>query len=229
LLGHASHRRTVSGLNHRIGVPGEYVPGSRKGVLMVYGHGTEDSLPNLDDAFGYLDPIHDAGFVTAQLDDTPCLWGNSTVRTNLDTLNASIADLVDTGSVHLFGASAGGTAVLNWAKANATLVRSIALVIPCVNVQGVHAENRGGFAAEVTTAYGGAPPDAENPLDFAADLSGIPIKMWVSETDTITTMAESKAFAEASGAELVNMGAQGHLFTAPFSGEALAAFYEANA
>lgn len=72
---------------------------------------------------------------------------------------------------------------------------------------------------------------AHNPATFAASLTGIPIKMWVTSDDTYTPLATSQAFATASGATLVNIGAHGHSDSAvAFAPPAdVAAFLAANA
>jgi pimeloyl-ACP methyl ester carboxylesterase len=126
--------------------------------------------------------------------------------------------LFASGKVHLLGVSAGGLGALNWAKNNPTLVQSITLLIPVLNVIGVDSEDRGSFSSAIQTAYGGSPTSADNPLDYAADLDGIPGRAYYSTTDAITEEDESTAFCADSGFEAVSMGAHGHFWDAPWSG-----------
>lgn len=221
-----SRTETVASLDQRVGYGRLYKDGARKGALILPG-----ATQNQHFWFVWDTATRDVRYITddhgipvascATLD----LWGNSTHRTNISQLrtNAQTARFAS-GKVHLLGASAGGLAACNWAKNNPTLVQSLVLLIPVLNVQGVYSEDRGGFASAVGTAYGGAPPDADNPADYAADLNGLPISVYYSTTDTVTTEAETLAFIAASGAEGSSMGALGHGWGAPWSGLAAGQF-----
>lgn len=120
-----------------------------------------------------------------------------------------------TDKVLVIGESMGGCDVLNWVQRNLGVVAAVALMVPLVDLADVHDNNRGGLASEIETAYGGgagyaAAVDAHNPLEFATDLAGIPIKIWNASNDTLIVPATVAAFAAASGAETVDMGAVGH-------------------
>lgn len=229
-MGLVSSRGTISSLDQRLGTGYLHKPGRSTGAVVLFGAtGTRDSWFAWDAAAYELREITGRGIPVASI-GTLDYWGNATIRSNISTLvtNAQ-ATHFKSGKVHLLGASAGGLSVLNWAKANPTLVQSIVLLIPVVDVQAVHSENRSGFASAINTAHGGAPPDADNPADYAADLSGVPIKLFYSTNDPVTTEAESLAFIAASGAEGVSMGAQGHSWAYPaWSGGAAADFMLAN-
>lgn len=211
-----------------------YKPGSRSGVLMLFGRGgTRDSWFAFNDALwpsGEISSITDAGFPVGSI-DTGVLWGNSTMLTNISTLKtAGQTALFAAGGVHLLGASAGGLAVLAWATANPSLVKSITLVVPALDVQHIHTNDLGGFAAEIETAYGGAPADADNPIDNLADFEDFPIDLYYSTDDPYTPLATTEAFIDGVGSNVTghNMGAQAHAWTVPWSGANVAAFISEN-
>ena len=217
---------STRGTGERTGAARLYKPGTAKGVLIFYGHGSQDSWYNLDDAFGDGEVIHTAR-PSASLDDSaPCRWGNAAMRTAISTLrtNAQVS-LFASGKVHLLGISAGATAAFNWAKANPSLVQSILGVVPAIDIQDIHTNNRGGFAAEIATAYGGAPADADNPADNAATFASIPHKLLYATDDPICTAAAVTAFAAASGAKLHSLGAIGHTVPAGALGALASEFF----
>lgn len=162
-----------------------------------------------------------AGFptISCAVDST---FGNSTMRTRMSTLKTNAqTSLFASGKVHLYGLSMGGACVLNWAKNNPTLVQSIALIIPAINLQRLYDDDPAdvGISAAIDTAYGGRPADSENPVTYAADLDGIPIKCWYSTDDYFNTeVSDYTDFAAASGAELVSMGNSGHDIGPPLTG-----------
>ncbi len=122
----------------------------------------------------------------------------------------------------------GAAAALNWTKANPTLVQALALVIPAVDLQDIHANNRNGYAASIATAWGGgAPADANNPADNAASFTSFPILIAYSTSDPICTQASVEAFGTAVGAEMVNLGAVGHASTG-LSAQTIIDFFNAN-
>lgn len=143
-------------------------------------------------------------------------WGNSTAQGYVGNIRAYGQTNwgFSAGTVDLIGGSAGAALALNWAKANPTLVRRIALFIPAVDLQDIHANDRGGYASSIATAWGGgAPADANNPADNAASFTGVPIKCWYSTDDPICVPAAVTAFCTAAGATAVSLGAQGHAIT----------------
>lgn len=210
-------------------------PYSRAGVAMLYGAtGTRDSWFALNDAFwpsGEIKAITEAGFPVGSV-DTLDGWGNDALLDDLTDMKAEgDAAYFASGRWHLLGASAGGLTVLNWAKANPALVKSLTLLIPVLDVQDVYTNNRGSFASVISTAYGGAPPDSHNPADNYSSFADIPIKLYYSTTDTITPLAITQAFISGVGdnVEGVNMGAQGHFWDyAVFTPASIVEFLEAN-
>lgn len=229
-MGLASSRGTVNSLDQRLGFGYLHKPGRSTGVLAMPGATqNRDWWFDLDASGREMREITARGIPVASI-GTLDTWGNAAIRTSMSTLRTNAqATEFKSGKVHLLGMSAGGLCVLNWAKNNPTLVQSIVLVAPVLDVQAVHSENRGGYASAVNTAYGGVPPDADNPVDYATDLDGIPIRVYYSTTDDITLEAETLAFIADSGAEGVSMGAIGHFWTYEvWSGGAAADFMLAN-
>jgi pimeloyl-ACP methyl ester carboxylesterase len=143
-------------------------------------------------------------------------WGNSTHQGRIASIRTyGQANWgFSSGTVDILALSMGAAGALNWAKANPTHVNRIVLLDPAVDLQDIHANNRGGFAAAISTAWGGgAPSDANNPADNAASYASIPMKVWYSEDDAICTAATVTAFAAAAGAETQSLGAVGHNLT----------------
>lgn len=225
-----SSRGTVNSLDQRTGYDRLYKPASRKGVLAMYGvNGTRDSFFSLDASDGTtlrdLVPTRPVASL-----DVLEYWGNSTIRTNMSTLktNAQVS-LFASGKVHLMGISAGATCALNWAKANPTLVQSILLIVPAVDIQDIYDNWPGGLQDSISSAYGGRPSDANNPADNTASFTSFPIQIYYSTTDTVCTPATITAFASGTGAELVSMGAMGHFWNnAVWNGEASSNFFLEN-
>lgn len=227
-----SSRGTVSGLLQRTAVRRIYRAGDARGVLFMNGW-----LSSLDFFFNpaSADPSLLRG-VTSYGWPLGCIttastWGNSAIRADMSSLKTNLqAGLaVPTGKVHLFGQSMGGVCALNWAKNNPTLVQSICLVIPTVDIQAIYDNNRNSAASAISTAYGGRPADAENPAKNAASFTSFPMAIYYSTSDTYTTSSETTTFGAAAGATMHSMGAIGHDVGTPFSGTAVGAFFTANA
>ena len=94
-------------------------------------------------------------------------------------------------------------------------VAAIALITPVVDVDDIHDNNRNGYAAEIEARYGGlaafdAALPTHNPVAFAGQLAGIPIKVWISSNDPVVIPATVDAFAAGSGAAVASLGAVGH-------------------
>lgn len=137
-----------------------------------------------------------------------------------------------TDKVAVVGRSMGGCQALNWARQNKAAVAAIALVCPLVNLVDAHDRV---FEAEVDAAYGthaaylaGLP--THDPTAYAAELAGIPIRIWYATDDTSILPAHVLAFAAAVGASCstVSMGPVGHTVTAA-PVEDVAAFLDAHA
>lgn len=123
-----------------------------------------------------------------------------------------------TDKVAVVGRSMGGCQALNWARQNKALITSISLVCPLVNLVDGHDRV---FEAEIDAAYGShanylAALSTHNPMAYAAELAGVPIRIWYASNDTSILPADVLAFASSVGSScsVVNMGAVGHTVTA---------------
>jgi alpha-beta hydrolase superfamily lysophospholipase len=138
-------------------------------------------------------------------------WGNSAMMTKLDNAYAWCrANLGFRTRVHLFGTSGGGPAILNWARANPTLVASIVGIVPAIDIQDIDDNNLTavlGLPAATYgphVAYGGArPPDANNPADNTSGFSGIPMLIHYGISDPICRPGPATTFINATGCESV--------------------------
>lgn len=121
------------------------------------------------------------------------------------------------------GVSKGATALLNYARANPANVAALLLIVPAVDVSDIHDNNRGGNAAGIETAFGGAAGWAsaaathDPSLNLATHKSqSIPIKMLYGGGDTVITPASVKHFADGTGALASQISpTTDHLTTAP--------------
>lgn len=142
-------------------------------------------------------------------------WGNDTVIDRIDDVWAyAIANHgFRDDLVHLIGASMGAPCVLNWAARNVDSVASISVAIGAVDIQDIENNDRvvPYSLPEPKSAYGGSgPPNDHNPADQTAELAplGEKIKMWQSNNDSICLIGPAEDFADATGAQLVNIGNQ---------------------
>lgn len=119
-----------------------------------------------------------------------------------------------TGPFLIGGTSMGFADMSNWVRTHQEKVAGIIGFCPAVNLTGVWQTDRGGFASVVNAAYGGLyDPAVHGPLHdptlFAHELE-IPIIIFTSSNDTLTTVADHNAFAaNAPDCTVVNMGAVG--------------------
>lgn len=223
-------RGTVSSLLQKVGVPRFYDKSSAKGVQLLGGATSDlEQWWAIETAYGYLGATLNYGHAAGSI-STLSTWGNAAIQADMETLRSNMIASGDhpTGPMHMLGISMGGLCALNFAKAKPTMVKSLCLVIPVVDVQDIYTNNRGSFASAISTAYGGAPPDAQNPADNTSSFTSFPIRIYYSTTDNICLPAITESFATATGAELVSMGAIGHLWGAPLSGVEIAGFFEEN-
>lgn len=165
--------------------------------------------------------LADKGFVTA------CPYPNSPVAGRtfgntdaIDSVDKCYNYLVSnygcrSDKVVLLGMSMGGLAVCNWARTNVSKVAAIAMVTPAVDLQMAHDINAG-YSTEVDAAFTDhagflAAKPTFSPVQFAATLSSIPVRIWYSDNDNMITYSSLTTFASAHGnTTLTSIGAQGH-------------------
>src|SRR5262245_33239547 len=155
------------------------------------------------------------------------LWGNATARSRLDALKTAIqtaGDIAASGKLHLWGTSAGGLDMLNWAKYNPTLVQSISVTIPVINPQDVWDNDNGGFKADVNTAYGCRPTNADCPWQNQSAYIGIPMQIYYSENDPVNPVNWTTDFIAGTGATGISMGNVGHSVGPPRTAKDSAGF-----
>ncbi len=191
-------------------------------VIMCTGYGSDETamVTGLDPPFA-LSPVSDrlaeqtatlASFNGAKR------WGNDSAITLIGQLWAWMkAKLqVDTRGVHLIGGSMGAAAACNWARQNLSAVRSLTLMIPCVDLEDIRVNDRGGLGASIVTAYGSAASwqaarATHNPTEYAGELAGVPVSLWPSDTDPICVPAAVSAFAtQLPRAEIHSQGPVAH-------------------
>lgn len=206
---------------------------SKRGLFALYGStGLKDSWFALDQVLGYFTPAVNAGHPVASM-DMGTKWANSSFHTDMASLRtAAEADYFAPFDAHAIGVSMGGLSVCMDAINNPDKIRSLQLVIPAIDPLDVYTNDRAGFAAEVSAAHGGAPPDSANASteENMAALAAFPIKVYYSTNDTVTPLSVTQAFIDgvtAAGGDIegVSLGAAGHSFLADnFTGAAIAEF-----
>lgn len=163
-------------------------------------------------------------------------WGNDVSIARVEALRSWLAGAygVDDASFFLVVVSHGAAIALNWARQHPELVEAVALVIPAVDVEDIRANNRGNnYQASIEAAYGDnatwqAQRATHNPMDYAGELTGLPIKAWYADDDPICLASRVDAFAAASGAERRSIGAVGH-DAATVDGDEVLAFLDGHA
>lgn len=125
-------------------------------------------------------------------------WGNLTVQSRIDAMYAYSQTLsgVKKGKAVLIGQSMGGLAALIWAKNNPAKVACIVGIIPVTNLTFAHASS--GYTAAINAAYLAGYSQllygaAHNPVTFAAQLAGIPGRLYVGSTDALARLADAQA------------------------------------
>lgn len=193
--------------------------GTRRGVIVCHGYASDALTPV---SGGYLPQtamLARSGIPVLSADlggsDT---WGN----------DASLAALSDAWSylkglgaspdgVLLFGGSMGALTALNWIRENPAEVEAVGLAVPALNLADLHDNDRGGVAASIEAAYGGAAGYAaalseHNAWANREDFEGVRVRVFYSENDEITLPEFALDLVEAAGAagDAVSLGAVGH-------------------
>jgi S-formylglutathione hydrolase FrmB len=142
------------------------------------------------------------------------LWNNATGQQRIaDALAYARSALGATSAKAIFlGTSMGGFSALSWAAMNPTLVKAVYAFLPVVDLQAVRVSNVLGLRSYVDAAWGvtypAALPAGANVYGRAADLAGIPIRIWSASNDNVSENVAG--FVAATGATHTNLGAVGH-------------------
>lgn len=222
-------------------------PGVPKGVITCQGsHGLAFTLFGAD-TWDRAQTLAANGYVNLSGDLSQTLtqgtFGNDTAQTRVGQLKTFIQGTTApmkaaSGKVHLIGGSGGATDAINYARANPTLVASMYLIAPLVDVEDFYSNWLNGGAngatgssgvtqAEINKAYNAGVDDggtaylaampSHNPIRSGnqAALSGIPMKLAYSTDDPFIQVSKVTDYATAvnsagGSATLVNQGAVGH-------------------
>lgn len=186
---------------------------ARPGVLFVHGAGSnstycispmarQSELTRKVAIAGYTGFSHDNGGTST--------WGNSTAINRLSAGWDYVHSLRDVkaGPVALISASMGGLNSLNFAAANPSKVSCIVSVIPVIDLSDIYNNNRSGYKAGITAAYGSYSEvthgQSHNPLTMALSnkYADIPILLFYGLTDSLCLASKTEQFASVVGSNV---------------------------
>lgn len=195
---------------------------ARRGVIWCPGAGGDDrefvAADASELAIGTRDTtrgLTDLGYPIVSL-NTSFTWGNDTAMTRMDALYGyAMAEFDFPEEVILIGGSQGGTTMTNWAKRNPEKVAAMVGLVPLTHLDAFHDGNVGGFASSIETAYGGlsaynAAVPTHDPIEFADELVGIPMRSWYSTDDPLIDPDWVQEFMDAQGGQAVPFDDSGH-------------------
>lgn len=179
---------------------------------VIFCHGADDTA---------IDPVRDQYYLLYGLAKSATVyvgdlglntWANPTGRARVEAARQElITKWGHKGKVDLVGMSMGHAVAVAYANQYSQNVRSIAGVIPLIDIN--NAMNYS--AASINAAYGGAWNQAthgptSNPLQINLPTS-IPHKIWCADNDTFVPYSIAQAYVAARPhTELVNLGSWGH-------------------
>jgi hypothetical protein len=171
--------------------------GSGAALPVIYCHGYGGvSFSCTNSSFTGQYPLFNAlasQFAVAAGDFSSNAWGNPTAVGNVGSVQTWMQSTMGaaSGKIALVGVSMGCDTALNYAKANPSNVACVVCVLPAINVNDFAANNTGGYASSVNTAYGGTYSDStngptSNPYHYAASFpTSIPVHLYYSTADTV--------------------------------------------
>lgn len=188
--------------------------GSKPAIL--YAHGRGGTARDFFDPYMYpfLEAFAGAGYplVANDLGGTTN-YGNNTAITRLGqtrTFAQGSEVGAQSGKVVLFSVSMGGLAVCNWARQNKTQVACIVMTVPATELEYYHDNDilpDVNEAAEIEAAYGGTTAynsalATHSPINYAAEISDLPIAIFYNTDDQWASPARIEAFGTAVGATM---------------------------
>lgn len=189
---------------------------SKPGVIAAPGRGAGAGQPVAVPYFGHVtEALANAGYPVLSIQGGVGLyeWGSADAEASVEAGRVYLeAQGAPTGGVFLLGISMGNLGLLNWARANPTLVKAQAGAIPAVDLQQHYtADTPSSAQSQISTAHGGAPSTANNPAANPDDVTW-PIRFYTASDDPSCppTWTANYASAIGSNAEIVNLGAVGH-------------------
>jgi pimeloyl-ACP methyl ester carboxylesterase len=194
--------------------------GGIRGVVYVHGRNDDATVVRSYASIGELNLVNAIAksFPVLSIDAGGALtYGNSTAVARVGDAVTYLQGTLGakSGTVLLVGASGGCFAVLNYAKANPSKAGAVVCVNSAVDLNDIVVNNRGGLAAEVNTAYGGAYSEVThgptyNPANYAATFA-TPTLLHYASDDTLAVPSTVTAFDSAcASATAVSVGALGH-------------------
>jgi pimeloyl-ACP methyl ester carboxylesterase len=217
-------------------LPRRYRPGDTL-VVWCHEHGAGGGVYYLGGDFQACRSICDQALPQASAD----LGGSADWGKSIDAIDdlwermVSVYGVADDGLL-LWAGSMGGLLAANYARANPTKVKGLALAIPANDLAYHHSGEdaaTGKFAAEVEAAYGGlaayeaALANFSPTLHNLGDYSG-EVLLFASEDDPQAPTAGVYEYASALNAEVVSLGSVGHSFQG-LDGNRLARWLRAHA
>lgn len=157
-----------------------------------------------------------AGFPLLSVDGGGSTWGSDTAISRLAEAVSYLQGPMGAldGKVLLVGVSMGNADAMAYTRANPSKVAGVLSVIPVCDVDDIYQSNRGGCGPAISGAYGGwsqaTHGPAHNPITFASQLAGVPVRLYYSTADAVCLPAKAVAVAGACGGEAVGIGALTH-------------------
>lgn len=224
--------RYVASESHTAVVPLRYRPdGTRPLILYAPSRGNTSIQAK---AAGWFDEVIAAlamaGYIVLAGDlGGTTVWGSPTAQSRLTSLKTYGQGTLGAkaGPVGLLATSMGTPAILNWAKNNLSSAACAAASVALPDLGYEYANNVNGYAAEISTAHGGAPSSANDPMQNTAALAPLPMKMWFANNDAVAPTARAQAFVDATGCQSASLGAVGHQPSSTPPADVVA-FFQAN-
>ncbi len=136
--------------------------------------------------------------------NTDWTWGNGTAVQRISDLwsYARANHAFASSGVHLVGISMGCAVALNWAYQNPSAVRSLALMLPPVDLTDVQSQGRAATYGlpQPTSAYSGPVPTTYDPARHPSAYSSMPMKLYFTPNDDICAASCAQAFVAGAGA-----------------------------
>lgn len=189
---------------------------SKPGVIVAPGRGAGAGQPVAVPYFGHVtEALASAGYPVLSVQGGAGLfeWGSAEAVASVEAGRVYLESLgAPTDGVFLLGISMGNAGLLNWARANPSLVKAQVATIPVVDLQQHSATNTPtDAAAQIATAHGGSLAPANDPADNPDDVTW-PVRFYTASNDPSCPPAWTASFAAAIGpnAEVRDLGAVGH-------------------
>lgn len=147
-------------------------------------------------------------------------WGNDTSLSRITTAwtYAKSTFGAKTDRYGLWAGSMGTLTALLQILADSAHICVMGGALPIVDPEQVRAANAGGYQAAIQTALTGGVDttvaDAKRPNQNNSSFvsAGVPVKLWISSSDTVGDSTLANSFVSAIGAQSASLGAVGHSY-----------------